>query len=37
VAAGEASWDDVAGELTDAYAAAGLPEMARFVGARPQQ
>jgi hypothetical protein len=37
VTAGEASWDDVAGALADAYAAAGLAELSRFVGARPRQ
>lgn len=36
-AAGEASFDDVAAQLAEAYAAAGRPELARFVGARPQQ
>jgi hypothetical protein len=37
VSAGEASWDDVAAELAEAYAAAGLSEVSRLVGARPQQ
>jgi hypothetical protein len=36
VVAGEASWDDNAQQLADAFTAAGLPELARFVGARPQ-
>ena len=35
VAAGEAGWADVAAAVAEAYAAAGRPELARFVGARP--
>ena len=35
VSAGEATWADVVAALADAYAAAGRPELARFVGARP--
>ena len=36
VAAGEASWDDVAAALTEAYTAAGRADLARFVDARPR-
>jgi hypothetical protein len=36
VVAGEAAWGDVGAALADAYAAAGRPELARFVGAQPR-